>query len=111
MGVFFGSLFLVGLVFYMAFSSPHGPLLLGPSESHGLFQLGHNTSTPTNHVSTSHASDEAPSYLSDVLSLEQLRDIVATTRGFFARDYSLNLGWNNVSIHGILIQAQLMIPK
>ena len=34
---------------------------------------------------------------SDVLTLEQIRDVVAPTRGFFSRDYSLGLGWNNVS--------------
>ena len=37
------------------------------------------------------------SQVSDTLSLEQIRDIVAPTRGFFSRDYSLGLGWNNVS--------------
>jgi hypothetical protein len=31
------------------------------------------------------------------LTLEQIRDYVAPTRGFFTRDYSLGLGWNNVS--------------
>lgn len=35
---------------------------------------------------------------SDNLSLNQLRDIVARSKGYWARDYSLNLGWNNVSI-------------
>jgi hypothetical protein len=35
--------------------------------------------------------------VSDVLTLEQIRDIVAPTRGIFSRDYSLYLGWNNVS--------------
>jgi hypothetical protein len=39
----------------------------------------------------------SPSPVSDVLTLEQIRDIVAPTRGFFSRDYSLGLGWNNVS--------------
>lgn len=33
----------------------------------------------------------------DNLSLAQLRDIVARSKGYWARDYSLNLGWNNVS--------------
>ncbi len=31
------------------------------------------------------------------LSLEALRELVSSTEGFLARDYSLNLGWNNVS--------------
>jgi len=30
-------------------------------------------------------------------SLETLRDMVARTKGYWARDYSLHLGWNNVS--------------
>ena len=111
MGVFFGFFSLVALIFYTALLSPHGPLLLSSSESYGLFQLGSNKSTPTNHTPSSHASDEAPPSLSDVLSLDQVRDIVATTRGFFARDYALHLGWNNVSIRGNLIQAELTIPK
>jgi hypothetical protein len=33
----------------------------------------------------------------DHLDLEELRDLVAQTKGYFARDYSLGLGWNNVS--------------
>jgi hypothetical protein len=119
LGIFFGSFFLVVLIFYMAFLSPHDPLLLSSSESYELFQLGtsstqhpsSNKSTPTNHALSSPTSEEAPSSLSDVLSLEQIRDIVAPTRGFFTRDYSLNLGWNNVSIRGNPIRAELMIPK
>ncbi len=110
-GIFLGSFFLVGIIFYMALLSPHGPLLLSSSDPYEPFQLSSNKSTPTNHAPSSNTSDEAPSSLSDVLSLEQVRDIVAPTRGFFTRDYSLNLGWNNVSIRGNLIQAELMIPK
>lgn len=111
--VFFGLFFLIGLILCTAFLSHHSPLLIGSSESYGLFQLGSNNSTPTNYASSSHASDEAPPSLSDTLSLEQVRAIVATTRGFFARDYSLNLGWNNVGIRGNLsvIQAELMVSK
>lgn len=128
MGIFFSSI-LVGLIFYMAVLSPHDPLLLSSLESHGLFQLDTNTtqhlssnkSTPTNHASSSPTSNEAPSSSptsnkapsslsnSDDLSLEQIRDIVAPTRGFFTRDYSLYLGWNNVSIHRNPFRAELMI--
>jgi hypothetical protein len=89
-GISLGSLLCVGLIFFMTFLSPHAPLLLSSSKR----------PTPTNHASSSHTSDEAPSLRSDVLSLEQVRDIVATTRGFFSRDYSLYLGWNNVSFRG-----------
>jgi len=83
-GIFLGSFFLVGLILYMTFISPHGPLLLSSSKWF----------TSTNHISSSP---------SDVLSLEQIRGIVAPTRGFFSRDYSLYLGWNNVSIRDNLI--------
>jgi hypothetical protein len=83
-GISLGSSLSVGLIFYMMFLSPHG-LLLRSSK----------WSIPANPV-FSLTSDEAPSSLSDVLSLEQIRDIVAPTRGFLSRDYSLHLGWNNV---------------
>jgi hypothetical protein len=66
---------------------------------------------PTNNASSSPTSGGAPSSPSDVITLEQIRDIVATTRGFFSRDYSLNLGWNNVSIRDNQIRAELIIPK
>jgi len=110
MSIVFGSI-LVGLIFYMAVLSPYGPLLLSSPESYGPFQLDANStqqssnkSTPTNHASS-------PLNLDDDLSLEQIRDIVAPTRGFFARDYGLHLGWNNVSVYRNPIRAELMIPK
>jgi hypothetical protein len=34
--------------------------------------------------------------ISEDPSLETLRDMAARTRGYWARDYSLQLGWNNV---------------
>ena len=122
MGILTFSSFLVGLIFYTAVLSPQGPLLLNSSGSHGLsrpytsptLNLGSNKSTPTNHASSSppyDESDEAASSQSDVLSLKQIRDIVGTTRGFFARYYSLDLGWNNVSKGANLIQAALIITK
>ena len=58
--------------------------------------------------------DDPPSPLqsspvSDVLTLQQIRDIVAPTRGFFSRDYSLYLGWDNVSVSlGIRCQIQML---
>jgi hypothetical protein len=99
-GISLGSFLLVGLILYMTFLSPHGPLLLSSSE----------WTISANQALSSPTSDEAPSSPSDVLSLEQIRDIVAPTRGFFSRDYSLNLGWNNVGIRGSLIRAELIIP-
>ena len=35
-------------------------------------------------------------FTSDVLDLEELHDLVSQTDGFYARDWSLWLGWNNV---------------
>ncbi|KAH9051203.1 hypothetical protein EDB83DRAFT_2543049 [Lactarius deliciosus] len=55
-------------------------------------------------------SPPSPPFQSDVLTLEQIRDIVAPTRGFFSRDYSLGLGWNNVRYiyEAALLQAELL---
>jgi hypothetical protein len=46
--------------------------------------------------------------VADVLTVEQIRDIVALTRGFFSRDYDLELGWNNVSV-SLSIKYQLQM--
>jgi hypothetical protein len=98
-----GSFILVALIIHTTFLPPHGSLLRSSSK----------WSIPTNHASSSPTSDEAPSSPSDVLSLEQIRQIVSSTRGFFSRDYSLYLGWNNVSIRSKLsvIRAKLIIQK
>ncbi|KAH9058130.1 hypothetical protein EDB87DRAFT_1832712 [Lactarius vividus] len=55
-------------------------------------------------------SPPSPLFSPDVLTLEQIRDIVAPTRGFFSRDYSLGLGWNNVRYiyETALLQAELL---
>ena len=116
-GVFSGAFLLVCLILYMTFFSPHGSLLFNSLDWHVLDansteHVGFNksVSTSTNYNSSSPAS-EAPSSPSDVLSLEQIRDIVAPTRGFFSRDYSLNLGWNNVSIRGNQFLTELRTPN
>ena len=112
-GAFFGALIFTSLVVYTTFLSPHGPLpgWHRPPKWHGLSQNGSSVqdlehaspssslSEPTTTV-TSYPPPE-PSQISDVLTVEQIRDIVAPTRGFFARDYSLGLGWNNVSLCGV----------
>ena len=111
--------FLVGLIFYTAVLSPQGPLSLSSSESNRvsrpytspILHSASNKSTPANYASSSppyEESDETSSPQSDALSLKQIRDIVGTTRGFFARYYSLDLGWNNVSIHANLIRVELI---
>ena len=99
-GISLGSFVLI-VISYMTFLSPHGPLFYSYSE----------WTIATNHAFSSASSDEASPSPSDALSLEQIRDIVAPTRGFLSRDYSLYLGWNNVSILSNLTQAELIISE
>jgi hypothetical protein len=53
-----------------------------------------------------------PTYLPDTENpdLEALRDMVAHTQGFWARDYSLHLGWNNVSNHRPTLGIPVHLP-
>ena len=107
---FFTSFVLTGLMVYVTFRTPpmrlsdwhhssysHSdtPELADPNErllvDPKLAALMHN---PTPKLIT---PDNPPSPSPEILSLEQIRDIVAPTRGFFSRDFSLGLGWNNVS--------------
>jgi hypothetical protein len=65
-------------------------------------QYGFLSPNPSSQESSSrYTSSTHPSPLAvpaaESLSLEALRDIVTRTKGYLARDYSLNLGWNNVS--------------
>ncbi|KAG9318217.1 hypothetical protein JVU11DRAFT_297 [Chiua virens] len=63
-------------------------------------------------------SDEGSLLVSDDLDLEALRSIVAGTRGYYARDYSMGLGWNNMRYiletaiyHGSLLNRTTVIPS
>ena len=120
-GIFFGTFIFAGLIFYTTIFSPRDSLLRRPIAGwHDLPQLDPNSSeyvdsrtkytfpSPSLSLSTSTILDQAsapspspspprPSQ-SDELTLQQIRAIVARTRGFFSRDYSLGLGWNNVSV-------------
>ncbi|GJJ13806.1 hypothetical protein Clacol_008063 [Clathrus columnatus] len=51
-----------------------------------------------------------PAVDSDKLSLEQLRELVAGKNGYYVRDWSVGLGWNNMKyiIEAALIQAKLL---
>jgi hypothetical protein len=53
--------------------------------------------SPSQHTPQPLQSAEGSLLASDDLGLEALRSIVAGTRGYYARDYSMHLGWNNVS--------------
>lgn len=111
--IFIGAFVFASLIVYTTFLSPSGPPWHRPSDLYGL-PVGADESLL---IATKHASPSTPTPLStptapaeaapaspstppvsDVLTLEQIRDMVAPTRGFFSRDYSLGLGWNNVSI-------------
>jgi len=109
-GAFFGAVTFLSLVIYSTFLSSRGPLWLRPPW-HGFSQhegsivpdvLDLEHTEPTTTVETSYPSP-SPSPIPYVLTVEQIRDIVVPTRGFFARDYSLGLGWNNVSVCGVPI--------
>jgi hypothetical protein len=107
-GIFFGAVIFSSLIFYTTFLSPRGLLLRRPQDWHGFSQhkLLHPDleqtfpstplSTPTTLAEIPLPSPPPPPISND-LTVEQIRDIVASTRGFFTRDYSLGLGWNNVS--------------
>ena len=107
-GVFSTALILSSLFIYITCLSPH-PLSLStdwnvPShlDTDPLVLVDPNPvswlAEPTPVLEEPHPPSPSPSPVSDVLTLEQIRDIVASTRGFFSRDYSLGLGWNNVSV-------------
>jgi hypothetical protein len=115
-GVFFGAVVFASLVAYTTFLSPS--VWYRPSDWHGFSEhetpladlehasLSNPLSEPTTTTTTETSNllpSPSPSPIPDFLTVEQIRDIVAPTRGFFTRDYSLGLGWNNVSAHGCLI--------
>lgn len=54
----------------------------------------------------------------DNWSLDELREMVSRTKGYYARDYSLNLGWNNMRfiietalLHAHLLNRTLVLPS
>ncbi|KAH9954442.1 hypothetical protein BC827DRAFT_1143894 [Russula dissimulans] len=115
--LFLGIIVLTNLVTYATFVSPHESLLHRSTNWYGLPQRESISSTPKYesptlpHLpNTTEASHPWTSSLSDVLTVEQIRDIVAPTRGFFTRDYSLGLGWNNMRyiIDAALLQSQIL---
>ncbi|EIW86739.1 hypothetical protein CONPUDRAFT_78988 [Coniophora puteana RWD-64-598 SS2] len=76
----------------------------------------YNTSTGNDHEAvdvpqqgTSSNPEYTPDFDQDE-DLEFLREMVATTKGYFSRDYSLGLGWNNMRyiIEAAATQAQLL---
>jgi len=88
----------VGLICYMTFLTACDPVSVITSTKHAFPSPVSSTEIPPRLPPFSLAAD------SEGLPLERIRDIVAPTRGFFSRDYSLYLGWNNVSIRGLRLE-------
>ena len=108
-GFLYTTFLLTGLIAYLTFFSPPGPSLRLPNLpnwhpfSSFDFTFLHG-SAPESPIQPSPSLS-----MSDVLTVEQIRDIVAPTRGFFSRDIYLNLGWSNVSVSlGIRYQLQII---
>ncbi|KAH7928998.1 hypothetical protein BV22DRAFT_1030029 [Leucogyrophana mollusca] len=64
------------------------------------------------------ASIPTPSFHEEDLDLETLRDVVSRTKGYYARDYSMALGWNNMRyiietalFHGVLLNRTVVLPS
>jgi hypothetical protein len=98
----------VGLICYVTSSTPHDHLLFRPSAWNGVSQHPNPVYASTSQSSPAFPSPTSsmatpwfppPSSTPDELTLEQIRDIVTRTRGFYSRDYSIHLGWNNVGVY------------
>jgi hypothetical protein len=114
--VIFNAFILISLICYLTLT-PHGSRLITPSDWYDLSRARPNYpqrvhADPSVFSSVTLAyplptstdippEPPSPSLASAELTLEQIRDIVAPTRGYFSRDYSLYLGWNNVSTTSI----------
>ena len=87
----FGLVIIVGTAltfdFRFAFTSKQ-PDIVSPEIS----PLGSPTSTVASPVLYS----PAISFSKEHLSMEEIKAMVSQTKGFYTRDYSLGLGWNNV---------------
>ncbi|KAH9032251.1 hypothetical protein EDB85DRAFT_2145627 [Lactarius pseudohatsudake] len=104
MGFFSTGFFLTGLV-YVAFFSAYGPSSWHPPGLNPPSLLDPDLLKLADPLLV----DPNPPPLSPFSTLS-IRDIVAPTRGFFSRDYSLGLGWNNVRYiyEAALLQAELL---
>ncbi|KAI9512604.1 hypothetical protein F5148DRAFT_1162781 [Russula earlei] len=124
-GLFVLSTIVISLIVFASFLSPTDSLWRRPSDWYGLLQKGPFVSnpkypypptpphapTPAIPTGASRPSPSpSPSPPSDILTLEQIRDIVTPTKGFFSRDFSLGLGWNNMRyiLDAAVLQAELL---
>ena len=103
----FSAVSLVGLMCYLTLLNPTGHLLFRPPAWNDTSQHPNpvytstslsSSASPSHTPSLATPSFRPPSLTADQLTLEQIRDIVTPTRGFYSRDYSVHLGWNNVGV-------------
>jgi hypothetical protein len=96
----------VGLICYMTFLTAYDPVSVFTSNTNPVSVITCTKHAFPSPVSSTEIPPRLPPFLqaAEGLPLERIRDIVAPTRGFFSRDYSLDLGWNNVSIHGLRLE-------
>jgi hypothetical protein len=103
----------VGLICYMTaydlvsvFTSNTNPVSVFTSNKNPVSVITSTQHAFPSPVSSTEIPPRLPPFwqAAEGLPLEQIRDIVAPTRGFFSRDYSLYLGWNNVSIRGLRLE-------
>ncbi|TDL17252.1 hypothetical protein BD410DRAFT_794558 [Rickenella mellea] len=77
-----------------------------------------NDNTKPQIGTTSDDGKGRPSRPDDELSLQEIWKMVSRTKGFYARDYSLRLGWNNMRyileasvLHARLLNRTLILPS
>jgi hypothetical protein len=110
--VLFSTFISACLLLYTALSSsPSGRSWRKPFDwdSRPHFPPEHSNLSDPPYPSTSPDTSPLQNLIPEALSLEQIRDIVAPTRGYFSRDFSLGLGWNNVSIRDVPFGATLNV--
>ncbi|KAF9229267.1 hypothetical protein BS17DRAFT_792228 [Gyrodon lividus] len=111
-----GALRIFGLELSFA-STPPDAVSLEITTEDAILSIPPNTSIPTD----VHPAEDAPplpsptheqviDFSKEHLSMDEIRAMVTQTRGFYARDYSLGLGWNNVRyiIEASVLQAKLL---
>lgn len=121
-GIFFATAALSGFLCYLVFSfffpthlpPPHLPSSWDEQapadvDAAAVTPLPSTSSSAPSAVSTVGAPPSyafsppiAPPVDHHEMSIEELSSMVATTKGYFVRDYSLALGWNNVRVPFVL---------
>lgn len=110
---FFGTAAITGILFHVlllglgstAVVRQHLPTALNDWLSGGPNSTGdNNTAGPDSLLPpVSPISEEAP------WTINQLREMVGHTKGYYGRDYTLALGWNNVSFASLDVSAAIRL--